>query len=665
MPASKVEAALAWAARGFRVFPLRDNGKRPVWEGWTETATSDPDTIRSWWEGTDYNIGVLTTGLLGVDLDMKEGRDGLAAWRALGGPEDTLTVRTPSGGLHLYFWGADVRLSAGALGAGVDIRSHNGYLVAPGSTIDGVPYQVIRDVPMQRAPAAVVARCQAPAPSRPEAASVPLTDLDTPAALDRARAVIAATPGAERGQQSDAAFRLAARVKDEGVSEIMCALLMMEWAGRCNPPIGAADLEYRIENAYRYGQNRPGAKAPEVQFSGVNIPPPPEMPPPAPAVPQPVQTAMAAFGNAIPASALAPRPHILRRFLMAGDVTTLLAPGGVGKSLLTLTVAAHIAVGASFVDFGNAVGRPAKSIIYNAEDSLDEMSMRLHAICTILALPFEQVSSNIALISGKTHGRFRLAEMNGRVPLLNNEAIDSIIAAASHQDVVLVALDPLNKLHTLQGNDNIEMGVVMEAVERIAEKAHVAVLLSHHVAKASGSNGPKRAGNAEISMGAQSVVNSSRSAFTLLPPDDTDAKMLGLLDVERRLMVRLDDAKSNRWLPSGRATWFRKHGVRLLNGEEVGALEAVDVAAREDERRMFVARLLYQHALAAGGGGISINDAATALAHSDPLFAEAMASSLSGFKEYIKTLLAAPVDLGSGRVMRLVADKSTVKIALA
>ena len=111
---SKLDAALAWAARGFRVFPLPPNGTRPSadWAGWPEHATTDPDKIRAWWEGTDQNIAVCTTGMLVVDIDTKKGRDGMASWMSLHGGFDTLTVRTKSGGYHLYYGGAGATASS-------------------------------------------------------------------------------------------------------------------------------------------------------------------------------------------------------------------------------------------------------------------------------------------------------------------------------------------------------------------------------------------------------------------------------------------------------------------------------------------------------------------------------------------------------------------------
>jgi len=181
-----LEAALAWAARGFRVFPLQENGAKPAWAGWPDTATTNPDTIRAWWDGTQHNVGICTTGLLVIDIDVKGGRSGMASWQALHGEWDTLTVRTRSGGYHLYYAGADVALSVGALGEGLDVRSHNGYVVAPGSLIDGKGYEIVIDQPLAQAPPQIVARCRPPG-VRAENADIALVDLDTPAAVQAAQ----------------------------------------------------------------------------------------------------------------------------------------------------------------------------------------------------------------------------------------------------------------------------------------------------------------------------------------------------------------------------------------------------------------------------------------------------------------------------------------------
>ena len=110
---NKLDYALAWAARGFPVFPLEVAGKRPMHDDWPSVATTDPDVIRSMWTSAvmggvkDYNIGMLCSDMVVIDIDVKLGKNGLAEYEALGGDYDTLVVRTPSGGYHCYFTALD------------------------------------------------------------------------------------------------------------------------------------------------------------------------------------------------------------------------------------------------------------------------------------------------------------------------------------------------------------------------------------------------------------------------------------------------------------------------------------------------------------------------------------------------------------------------------
>jgi hypothetical protein len=106
---SKLQHALAWAARGFKVFPVKEGSKLPLFKDWTDLATTDEGQIRKWWTcgvtGIEHghNIGCSATDWIVADLDTKEGKRGLESFESLGLGLTTLTVRTPSGGLHAYF----------------------------------------------------------------------------------------------------------------------------------------------------------------------------------------------------------------------------------------------------------------------------------------------------------------------------------------------------------------------------------------------------------------------------------------------------------------------------------------------------------------------------------------------------------------------------------
>ncbi|MFD9815035.1 bifunctional DNA primase/polymerase [Streptomyces sp. NPDC059080] len=169
-------AALVAAARGWAVFPLRPGTKRPALHGetrcprtgpcaaqhlkWEQRATTDPRRIEAAWSAGPFNIGLATgpSKLLVVDLDVPKGKKdahGATTFQALceraGQPvPTTYTVRTPTGGHHLYFTaptGTQLNNTAGALGPLIDTRAAGGYVVASGSATPAGAYTVADDRP--------------------------------------------------------------------------------------------------------------------------------------------------------------------------------------------------------------------------------------------------------------------------------------------------------------------------------------------------------------------------------------------------------------------------------------------------------------------------------------------------------------------------------------
>lgn len=105
-----------------------------------------------------YGVGLATgerSGVVVIDLDRKNGIDGLESLSALGDVPETLTARTGSGGLHLYFRhpGIPVKNSAGVLGPGIDVRGDGGYVVLPPSPHrSGGRYEWLNAAPIAELP---------------------------------------------------------------------------------------------------------------------------------------------------------------------------------------------------------------------------------------------------------------------------------------------------------------------------------------------------------------------------------------------------------------------------------------------------------------------------------------------------------------------------------
>ncbi len=152
-----LEEAIKLAERGFRILPVSgpampgsSPGKRPLISKWQQDATTDPDQIRGWFARWPHaNIGIATgreSGIFVLDVDPKH--DGLTSLDALRKEIDlppTLTVRTGSGGLHLYYRypeGTLIKNMTSSLGAGLDIRGEGGQVVAPPSLhVSGKRYE--------------------------------------------------------------------------------------------------------------------------------------------------------------------------------------------------------------------------------------------------------------------------------------------------------------------------------------------------------------------------------------------------------------------------------------------------------------------------------------------------------------------------------------------
>lgn len=249
------ETARAYALAGIPVFPCRVGAKEPACY-WQNERTCDLGQIDQWWAAADYNVGLVPedAGWCVIDLDGQEGMDtwnGLCHLYSFKGIEPSRLIHTPSGGQHRYFLGS-IPPSVGKLGAKIDTRGRNSYVLIPPSVVNGKPYVdmggEIADLPAWIAERFV---------EHAKASATEDVEVDRADNVSRAREWLSRQPVPVEGQGSDEdTYRMAARLLDLGLGFETAAALLAEHTGfEWDWIIG------KLENCEKYRQNDAGAFA--------------------------------------------------------------------------------------------------------------------------------------------------------------------------------------------------------------------------------------------------------------------------------------------------------------------------------------------------------------------------------------------------------------------
>ena len=494
---TKLEHALRLAALGFRVFPIWPASGVPI-KDFPALATRDPAVIaeRGWWRerrpgqpGADANIGISTDGLCVIDVDVKNGkrgRDSLDLLRLLHGDlPDTYSQTTTTGGAHLVFSAGDAEVhnSTGKLGNGLDVRGYHGFIVGAGSTRNGKVYLAGPHKHVAPAPAWLIDEAGRADPNaKPQ--REPVAELDVPDNVARVVDYLknTAQPAVQYDGGNATCYRVAARVKDLGVSERTAVDLMLEhWNPRCSPEWSPGELdefEAIVSNAYRYGKNAPGSATPAGDFSEANGAPP--LPAPAPLSGEVLQPPARGGPVIIPWDDEddEPEPEPLIDGLF-GWGETILAYGapGVGKSFVIMRACHSIASGAQFA--GRDVERGA--VLYVAAEGHSGIRKRRKALRKKLGghqLPLDFMVANLNLPRRPADRAAVRA------------AADQLVARTG-QRLALIVYDTMSATSPgMDENAAGEVSAAIEAVRAIAAGTGAASLVIHHEGKAKGT-GPR------------------------------------------------------------------------------------------------------------------------------------------------------------------------------
>lgn len=269
-------------------------------------------------------------------------------------------------------------------------------------------------------------------------------------------------------------------------------------------------------------------------------------------------------------STIPPRRWLVGHRLQRGKVTGGIAPGGVGKSVFSLTTAIAIATGDNRLTGEEIHETGAVLLIYNEED-MDEVHRRIAAVCQFWNIDPAKLT-NLHLMCSVS-GEVKLVTIDKNGSALVMPEVGLVTEYCRRHGIVYLVCDPFITFHTMPENDNTNVDIAARQFSRIAHDANIAIDLIHHISK--GGDSESHAGDISRARGGAAIGAAIRNSYTLaaMSKDSAESYQIGE-DYVR--FVRLDDGKRNYALRGGEPDWFYLESVELPNGDSVGVIRPYD-----------------------------------------------------------------------------------------
>jgi hypothetical protein len=276
---------------------------------------------------------------------------------------------------------------------------------------------------------------------------------------------------------------------------------------------------------------------------------------------------------------IAQRDFVYGNLLLSGYITTLISPGGVGKSTLSLTMAISVALGRKLLD-EYEVPKSRNVLLLNNEDDKDELSRRIAAICGFYGISLSELKGKLFVRSGYEKPVMVVSD-NGH-GAEEAEHFSHLVEFCQENEVGVIVADPYVSFHNLAENDNALQNLVVKGFRKLCHQTQASMLLVVHTRKGGGDS-EAHAGDAEHLRGASSIKDGARIAFTTARMSSNTAKDLGIPKEIANSLVRIDDAKMNFSKMDAEAIWINMASYKLPNGDWVGVPQSFDITPHIQE----------------------------------------------------------------------------------
>lgn len=263
------------------------------------------------------------------------------------------------------------------------------------------------------------------------------------------------------------------------------------------------------------------------------------------------------------------RQWLFGHWLLKGEVTAIIAPGGTGKSTISNLIALSLASGKPLLE--KPLPRGAQAVwVFNLEDDPDDLERQLVGSCSYYGIGPNDCGERIHLDSGMVQPLCTATEDRDGFTL-EEEAFAELAETIRDRSIAAIIVDPFVSSHRVRESSNEAIDAVAKRWKRLAYETGCAVVLVHHTRKLG-----DRDATAEDGRGASALPAAARVVLTLNSMARSEAKRLGIDgDREWQSLVRIDLAKANRSAPEA-ATWVKLESQDINNG---GILEPSDKTA--------------------------------------------------------------------------------------
>lgn len=257
------------------------------------------------------------------------------------------------------------------------------------------------------------------------------------------------------------------------------------------------------------------------------------------------------------------RQWIYGRSLIRKFVTVTVAPGGVGKSSLSIVEALSLATGRRLL--GKHVEKPSRVWIWNLEDPLDELQRRIQAACEHYDIAAEDLGNRFFVDSGRDHPLCTaITGKNGAI--IQRPIIDAVIAEIRAREIDVFIVDPFVSSHQVSENDNPAMDAVAKEWGKVADATNSAIHLVHHTRKL----GSDAEVTAESSRGGKALTDAAREVRAINRMSAEEGVKFGVTN--HRSYFRMYSDKANMAPPAEISDWYEIKNIMLPNGDHVGVV---------------------------------------------------------------------------------------------